>query len=62
MGKQAILSSFCFEQDPISSPGVKFSVQLLEPFLGNMGVNLSGGDIRMAEHQLYGPQVGAAFQ
>ena len=46
----------------ISSPGMKFSVQLLEPVLGHVGVNLGGRDVRMAEHHLDGPQVGSAFQ
>jgi hypothetical protein len=30
--------------------------------LGHMGVNLGGGDIRMAQHHLNGTKIGAAFK
>ena len=33
-----------------------------EPLLGDMGVDLGGGRILMAEHFLDSPQIGATFQ
>ena len=33
-------------------------VNLAQPLTRHMGVDLSGGDIRMTEHDLNGPQIG----
>jgi len=43
-------------------PGVVPLVQLFEMFSGDMGVDLSGSDIGMAQHHLDRPQVCPPFQ
>lgn len=42
-----------------SRSGMKLPVDSLEPLLINVGVNLCGRDVRVAEHFLDDPQVGA---
>jgi len=37
-------------------------MQSLQAFAGDMGVNLSGGEIRMPQHNLNAAQVGAVFK
>ena len=37
-------------------------MQMLQVFLGDMGVNLGGCDIHMTEHHLNGAQVSAPFE
>src|SRR6266446_8462781 len=70
------LRSFCFrvsaltaaEAPAMSFPGptalcarVVRLVNLLQPLLDDMGINLRGGNVGMAKHKLHGPQVRAAF-
>lgn len=47
------------ENIPFLSPGMEFFVESFQSILVNMGINLSGGNVRMSEHHLYGPQIGA---
>lgn len=44
------------------SAGVVLPVQRLEPLVGHMGVDLGGGEIRMAQQHLYHPQIGAVVE
>src|SRR6266852_3658893 len=37
-------------------------VNLLQPFLDHVGINLRSGNVRMAEHKLDRPQIGATLQ
>ena len=37
-------------------------VELAEALPGHVGVDLGGGDVGVAEHALYRPQVGAVLQ
>jgi hypothetical protein len=41
---------------------MKLAVDFDQPFLGYMGVYLSGGNVNMPQHHLDRPQVGTAFQ
>src|SRR5512135_3003676 len=43
-------------------PRMILLVNLLEPFPGNMRIDLRGGDIGMAEHGLHRTQVGAVVK
>jgi hypothetical protein len=45
-----------------ASAGVKARVRGLQVLGGDVGVDLRGGDVRVAEHGLHGAQVGAALQ
>ena len=38
------------------------SVQLLQPFARDVGVNLRGGDVGMPEQQLHDAQIGAVIE
>ena len=42
--------------------GVKFLVDFFEVLVGNVGVNLGGGDVGVAEHGLHGADVGAVHE
>ncbi len=39
----------------ISATGMVRTVQFLEPRLGDVGINLGGGEVRVAEHHLHRP-------
>ena len=39
-----------------------FPVNLFQSFSGDMGINLCGRNIRMAEHKLNGPKISAVFK
>jgi hypothetical protein len=41
---------------------MKLLMQPLQPFAGDMGINLRGREIRMAQHDLDTAQIGAVFQ
>ena len=41
---------------------MKFAVNFLQSFPRNVGIDLRGCDIGMAQHNLHGTQIGAAFQ
>src|SRR2546423_4465655 len=43
-------------------PGMKLVIDLLQPRSRNVGVDLRRGDVRVAEHHLDGPQIGAVLQ
>ena len=45
-----------------SSPGMKFLVNVLEPAVFNMRVQLRCRYIRVPQHELYGPQISPVFQ
>ena len=47
---------------PFSSPGVKLIVDAPQLFPRHMGVDLRGGDLAVAQHQLNGSQVRPPFQ
>ena len=42
--------------------GVEFLVYFFEVLVGNVGVNLGGGDVGVAEHGLHGADVGAVHE
>ena len=46
----------------ILGQGMGAGNQRLQPFIQDMGVDLGGGDIGMAQHLLQGPEVGAVGQ
>lgn len=43
----------------ISPSGMELFMDILQSILVDMGVDLGGGNVRMAQHHLYRPQVGA---
>jgi hypothetical protein len=48
--------------DSSLSPGVIFLVGFQQLPLSHVGINLGGGDIRVAQHHLDGAKVGTAFE
>jgi len=47
---------------PPSPSWMNLLVQTLQAFSGNMGVDLCGGKVCVAEHELHTSQVGSVFQ
>lgn len=45
-----------------SSPGMIFIVDLTQASATYMGVDLGGGNLTVAQHELHGPEIGASFQ
>ena len=37
-------------------------MNLFQTLAGDMGIDLGGGNIGMAQHDLHGPEIGAMFQ
>ena len=50
------------KNSPWSATGVVAAVDSFKAFSAYMRVDLGGGDVGMAQHDLYGPQIGAALQ
>ena len=50
------------ERGKTSGSGMRFVVNILELLFYKLGVDLSGGDIRMSQHLLNGVDIGAVFQ
>ena len=48
--------------DVLLSPRMKFLMDILEPALLNMGIELGGGNIGMAEHELHRPKISAVLE
>lgn len=44
------------------SPGMGFVVYIFELLVYQLGIDLSGGNIRMTQHLLYGMQISPIFQ
>ena len=45
-----------------SAPGMETAVDGFESAVVNVGIDLGSGNIRMAQHQLDGPQIGAMLE
>ena len=46
----------------ISAPRMEAAVDGFEPAAVNVGIDLGSGNIRMAQHELDGPQIGTMFE
>ncbi len=47
---------------PVLAPRMVLGVELLEPLPGDVGIDLGGGEVAVAEQHLHYPQVGAVIE